>query len=72
MRRSTGFEMKDNQSRYNTLVAIIFPMCLGIGTAIGALIHNVGVGLTIGAGMGAIFNLIGTYLIKSKTDRNDL
>lgn len=63
--------MKPHQSRYNKLVAVIFPMCLGIGTAIGALIHNVGMGLAIGAGIGTIFNLIGTYLLKPKTDQNN-
>jgi hypothetical protein len=64
--------MKHNRSRYNTLVTIIFPACLGIGTAIGALIHNIGLGLAIGAGVGTIFNLIGYYLVNSKADQDDL
>jgi hypothetical protein len=65
-------EMKQNWSKHDTLVAIIFPVCLGIGTAIGALIHNIGVGLAIGACIGTIFSLIGYSLVKPDPDQEDL
>ncbi|MGD2157560.1 MAG: hypothetical protein PVG14_05205 [Anaerolineales bacterium] len=64
--------MKQKQSRVDTFVGIIFPVCLGIGTGIGALIHNVGVGIAIGAAIGTILNLTGYYLIKSNTDQENL
>lgn len=64
--------MKQKQSRADTFVAIIFPVCLGIGTGIGALIHNVGVGLGIGAAIGTILSLTGYYLIRSNIDQEDM
>lgn len=63
--------MKQKRTRYETYVSIIFPVCLGIGTAIGALIHNVGVGLAIGAGVGTFFSLLAYYLVKSRTEMDN-
>ena len=63
--------MKHNRTRYDTLATILYPVCLGIGTAFGALIHNIGVGLAIGAGIGTIFSLIAYYLGKNNSDRKD-
>jgi hypothetical protein len=39
----------------------ILPICLGLGTGLGALIRNVGVGLTIGAGVGTALSLLAWY-----------
>ena len=63
--------MIQNQSRADTIVAVTFPVCIGIGTGIGALTHNVGVGIAIGAGIGTVLGLIGHYLIKSITGQED-
>lgn len=63
--------MKQNQSRNGAFPATVFPVCLGLGTAIGALIHNIGVGLAIGAGIGTIFSLIGYYLGNAPTDQKN-
>lgn len=65
-------KLKQNRSRYDSLVGIVFPACLGIGTAIGAFIHNIGVGLAIGAGIGTILRLLGYYLVKSNIDQEDI
>jgi hypothetical protein len=43
------------------MYAFLFPVGLGNGTAIGALIHNIGVGLAIGAGMGMLMSLLGWH-----------
>lgn len=51
-------EAKKPENRY----AFLFPAGLGIGVAIGAVIHNIGVGLAIGAFMGTLGSLIGAYL----------
>lgn len=61
--------MSQNRPGAETLVAILFPVCLGIGTGIGALIHNIGVGIAVGAGMGTILNLVGHYLVKSNSTK---
>jgi len=61
--------MKHNRTRYDTLATILYPACLGIGTAVGALIHNIGVGLAIGAGIGSIFSLIVYYLGRNGSDQ---
>jgi hypothetical protein len=60
--------MKQKRCRNEKYVSSIFPVCLGIGTAIGALIHNIGVGLAIGAGVGTFFNLLAYYLVMSRTE----
>jgi hypothetical protein len=60
--------MKRNHSRNEQLLTIVFPACLGLGTAIGALIHNIGVGLAIGAGIGTVISFIGYSLIKPDSD----
>ena len=54
--------MINKQNKY----AFLFPVGIGIGTAIGALIHNVGVGIAIGAAIGTIGSLIGYYLGEEK------
>ncbi|MGW8251012.1 MAG: hypothetical protein ACWGO1_10245 [Anaerolineales bacterium] len=63
--------MNHNRSRYDILAAIVFPASLGIGTAVGALIHNIGVGLAVGAGAGTVFSLTAYYLGRAKADRDD-
>jgi len=50
------------QKRSENKFAFLLPVGLGIGIAIGALLHNIGVGLAIGAGIGTILSLIGWQL----------
>ena len=49
------------QKRSTNKYAFLFPVGLGIGTALGALIHNIGVGLAIGAGIGTLMSLVGWH-----------
>jgi hypothetical protein len=51
-------KIKSSENKF----AFLFPVGLGIGTALGALIHNVGLGLAIGACIGTIASLVGWYL----------
>lgn len=44
-----------------TVFGILFPACLGLGVGLGALMHNIGVGLAIGAGTGTLLSLFGEY-----------
>jgi hypothetical protein len=39
----------------------LFPAFLGLGTGIGALTGNIGVGLSIGAGVGTLLSLLGYW-----------
>lgn len=50
-----------NRKQTENNYAFLFPVGLGIGTAVGALIHNIGVGLAAGAGFGMLMSLIGWY-----------
>lgn len=50
-----------NLKRENNKYAFLLPVGLGIGIAIGALIHNIGVGLAIGAGIGTLMSLLGWH-----------
>jgi hypothetical protein len=45
----------------------IFPICLSLGTGLGALIHNVGLGLGIGAAAGTILGLLAYYFFDSES-----
>jgi hypothetical protein len=63
--------VRQKRSRNVTFITSIFPICLGIGIAIGALIHNIGVGLAIGAGVGTFFNLLAYYLVMSRTEEDN-
>lgn len=47
--------------RSDNKYSLLFPVGLGIGTAIGALIHNIGVGLGIGVAIGTMASLIAYY-----------
>jgi zinc transporter ZupT len=58
--------MKKKQS--DSKFSFLLPVGLGIGIAIGALIHNIGAGLAIGAGIGTVSSLIGWYLSSEQTD----
>jgi hypothetical protein len=40
---------------------LIFPICLGLGTGLGALLRNVGLGLGIGAMIGTTLSLLTEY-----------
>ena len=45
----------------------IFPICLGLGTGLGALIRNVGLGLGIGAAVGTTLGLLAYYCFDSES-----
>lgn len=60
--------MSDNRQEHK--YAFLFPAGLGIGTALGALIHNIGLGLAIGAGIGTTLSLIGWYLSIKNGERS--
>ena len=50
--------------------AFLFPAGIGIGVAVGALIHNIGVGMAFGAVAGMICSLLGWYLGNLHTNRD--
>lgn len=58
------------QKRADNKFSFLLPVGIGIGTAIGALIHNIGVGLAIGAAIGTIANLIAYYMNTARGDEN--
>jgi hypothetical protein len=37
---------------------IFLPICIGLGTGLGALLDNIGVGIAIGTALGTLLNLI--------------
>jgi hypothetical protein len=43
-----------------------FPICIALGTGVGALLGNVGVGISLGAGVGTTLSLIFYYLRMGK------
>jgi len=53
--------MEQNMKKRKTVFGILFPACLGLGVGLGALMHNIGVGLAIGAGTGTLLSLLGEY-----------
>jgi len=54
--------MNKNRNTTSGWITFIFPACLGLGTGFGALIHNVGAGLAVGAGIGVALQLIADWL----------
>lgn len=44
------------------------PICLGLGTAIGAFIHNIGLGLAMGAAAGTTLGLFLWYYFDKRAD----
>lgn len=52
-----------NQSRqqFTHRAYLFLPICVGLGTGLGALIGNIGVGLAIGAGVGTTLSLLGWW-----------
>jgi hypothetical protein len=42
---------------------LIFPICLGLGTGLGALLRNVGLGLGFGAAVGTTLSLLAEYFL---------
>ena len=50
----------DNKKE-KTLWWIFLPICIGLGTGVGALMGNIGVGITCGVGVGTILNLCMYY-----------
>lgn len=57
--------------RSDNRYTVIFPVCLGIGTGIGALMHNVGLGIGIGAIVGTILGLIGWQLTNLDSEEGE-
>lgn len=60
-----------NQKRSDNRFAFLLPVGVGVGIAIGALIHNIGVGLAIGAAIGTIASLTAYYIDNSHADENN-
>lgn len=56
--------MRNKWSRADTFAGIVFPASIGIGTGLGALIHNIGLGMSIGVALGTILSLLGYYRLK--------
>ena len=59
-----------SQNRLENKYAFIFPACLGLGTGVGALLHNVGVGIALGAVFGMVLSLVGWYFSSPKNEGN--
>lgn len=59
--------MEKKSSRKTAYLPIIMPACIGLGTGFGALIHNIGVGMTFGVALGTILSLIAYYLVKPES-----
>lgn len=59
-----------SDKRQENKYAFLLPVGLGIGIAVGALIHNIGVGLAIGAGIGTTLSLLGWYLSIKKGEQS--
>jgi hypothetical protein len=49
--------------------AFLFPAGIGMGVAVGALIHNIGVGMALGAVIGTICSLLGGYISNLHANR---
>ena len=59
--------MEKKSSRKTAYLPIIMPACIGLGTGFGALIHNIGIGMTFGVALGTILSLIAYYLVKPES-----
>lgn len=59
-----------SQIRLENKYAFLFPACLGLGTGVGALLHNVGVGIGLGAVFGTVLSLVGWYFSSPKNEGN--
>jgi uncharacterized membrane-anchored protein len=57
-----GQRTRKRENRY----WFIFPICLALGTGLGALLHNVGLGLGIGAAVGTTLGLLAYYYFDSQ------
>jgi hypothetical protein len=55
--------MEQGTKKQENRCYMIFPICLGLGTGLGALIRNVGLGLAIGAGVGTTLSLLAYYFL---------
>ena len=56
----------ENQKPRESTFALLFPVGIGIGVAIGALLHNIGVGMTFGAALGVTASLLADWLSKRR------
>jgi hypothetical protein len=45
---------------------IYLPICISLGTGLGALLGNVGVGIVVGAALGTILNLLAYCNLKDR------
>jgi hypothetical protein len=55
--------MKQEKVKRENKYFLIFPIFLGLGTGVGALIRNVGLGLAIGAAVGTPLALLAEYYL---------
>jgi hypothetical protein len=56
-------KMEQGKKKKDNKFAVVFPICLGLGTGLGALMRNVGVGLAIGAGVGTLLGLLADFYL---------
>jgi len=55
--------MKQEKKKKDSKYFLIFPIFLGLGTGLGALIRNVGLGMAIGAAVGTPLALLAEYYL---------
>ncbi|MGD8759125.1 MAG: hypothetical protein PVJ07_02610 [Anaerolineales bacterium] len=53
--------MEDKKRRVSYF-GLLFPVGIGLGVAIGALLHNIGVGMAFGAAIGVTASLLTDWL----------
>ncbi|NIM95414.1 MAG: hypothetical protein GTO18_17090 [Anaerolineales bacterium] len=56
--------MKDRKIKEENKFIPIFPICLGLGVGLGALVRNIGVGLAFGATVGTTLSLAIEYFLR--------
>ena len=63
--------MGRQQKKAISIYSFLFPIGLGMGVAIGAVIHYVGAGLALGAAIGTILSLVGALIEQRKVEKNE-
>ena len=61
--------MERQQKKASSKYGILFPTCIGLGGSLGALMHNIGVGMVIGVAIGTILSLVGEHFEQRKVEK---